>query len=255
MKIVTWNVNSLKVRLHHVLRWLEENNPDIVGLQETKTIDANFPEAEIREAGYEVIFSGQKTYNGVALLSKTPATDVVTELPGFADEQRRVMAATVGDIRIINLYVPNGEALDSPKFEYKTGWIAGLKEYLSEQIASYPKLVMMGDFNITATSDDVHDPEKLDGHIHCSELEREWLQEIIDMGVTDTYRMFEQEPKSFSWWDYRGGSFWKNRGLRIDYVFASDEMKQRCTGCKIDKRERQFKQPSDHAPVMAEFSS
>jgi exodeoxyribonuclease-3 len=165
MKIVTWNVNSLKVRLHHVLRWLEENNPDIVGLQETKTIDENFPEAEIREAGYEVIFSGQKTYNGVALLSKTPATDVVTELPGFADEQRRVMAATVGDIRIINLYVPNGEALDSPKFEYKTGWIAGLKEYLSEQVASYPKLVMMGDFNITATKCLSKNPSRLAGGI------------------------------------------------------------------------------------------
>lgn len=254
MKIATWNVNSLKVRLHHVQRWLTENEPDIVGLQETKTIDENFPAAEIREAGYEVVFAGQKTYNGVALLSKIPATDVVTDLPGLDDPQRRVLAATVGGVRIINLYVPNGEALDSPKFVYKTGWIAALKDYVREQLELYPNLVMMGDFNITATSDDVHDPSKLDGNIHCSQIERQWLQEIQDLGVTDTFRMFEQEAQSFSWWDYRGGSFWKNKGLRIDYVFASDDMKNRCTGCKIDKRERQFKQPSDHAPVIAEFN-
>ena len=253
MKIATWNVNSLKVRLHHVLRWLEENEPDILGLQETKMTDDVFPAEEIRAAGYEVVFAGQKTYNGVAVLAKAEIADAVTDFPNFEDEQRRVMAVTVNGVRIINLYVPNGQALDSPKFEYKRGWIAALHNYLKDQLAEHDKLVMMGDFNITADDADVHDPDAWRDEIHCSTIEREWLQGLKDLGVTDTFRQFEQEEKSFSWWDYRGGAFWKNKGLRIDYVFASDAMSQNCSECRIDKRERRFKQPSDHAPVIATF--
>lgn len=253
MKIATWNVNSLKVRLHHVLRWLEENEPDVLGLQETKTTDDVFPAEELRAAGYEVVYAGQKTYNGVALLAKTEISDVVTDFPDLDDPQRRVLAATVNGVRIINLYVPNGQALDSPKFEYKTQWIAALNSYLKTQLAEHPKLVMMGDFNITTDDADVHDPAAWAGEIHCSDIERQWLQELKDLGVKDSFRLFEQDEKSFSWWDYRGGAFWKNKGLRIDYVFASEAMAQVCSECRIDKRERQFKQPSDHAPVIASF--
>lgn len=257
-KIATWNVNSLKVRLHHVLRWLEENQPDVLGLQETKMTDDVFPAEEIRAAGYEVVFAGQKTYNGVAVLARkeianTLTADVVTDLPGIEDPQRRVMVVTVNGVRVVNLYVPNGEALDSPKFEYKTRWITALHAYLQEQLAAHDKLVMMGDFNITTDDADVYDPAEWGDGIHASAIEREWLQGLKDLGVIDTFRQFEQDAKSFSWWDYRGGSFWKNKGLRIDYVFASEAMSNVCTECRIDKRERQFKQPSDHAPVIATF--
>lgn len=252
--IATWNVNSLKVRLHHVLRWLEENQPDVLGLQETKMTDDVFPAAELEAAGYKVVFAGQKTYNGVAVLAKTEIADVVTDFPNFEDEQRRVLACTVNGVRVINLYVPNGQALDSPKFEYKRGWIAALHDYLGQQLAEHDKLVMMGDFNITTDDADVHDPEAWREEIHCSSIEREWLEGLKAQGVTDCFRLFENEPGSFSWWDYRGGAFWKNKGLRIDYVFASKSLADNCSECRIDKRERRFKQPSDHAPVIATFT-
>lgn len=252
-KIATWNVNSLKVRLHHVLRWLEENQPDVLGLQETKTTDDVFPAAELEAAGYKVVFAGQKTYNGVAVLAKADIADAVTDFPGFEDEQRRIMAVTVNGVRVINLYVPNGQDLDSPKFEYKRQWIEALNRYLKNQLAEHDKLVMMGDFNITTDDADIYDPADWGDGIHASPIEREWLQGLKDLGVIDTYRQFEQDEKSFSWWDYRGGAFWKNKGLRIDYVFASEAMSKVCTECRIDKRERQFKQPSDHAPVIASF--
>lgn len=253
MKIATWNVNSLNVRLPHVLRWLEDNDPDILGLQETKLTDDKFPIAEIEAAGYQVSFAGQKTYNGVAVISRTAATDVVTDLPGLDDPQRRVLCATVGNIRIMNLYIPNGQALDSPKFEYKMGWLTALQAYLEAQLAEHPKLIMMGDFNITTDDADVYDPDAMRDDIHCSPAERSHLNAMLDLGLTDTFRQFEQEPESFSWWDYRGGAFWKNRGLRIDYIMATKTMSEACTGCMINKRVRMRKQPSDHAPVVAEF--
>lgn len=253
MKIASWNVNSLKVRLHHVLRWLDENQPDVLGLQETKMTDDVFPVAEIQAAGYQVQFAGQKTYNGVALLSKQDASDIQVDLPGLEDPQRRVMIATVNGVRIFNLYVPNGQALDSEKFEYKRGWLQALHSHLTSQLEQHPNLVMMGDFNITADDRDVHDPEAWRDKIHCSEVERSWLQGLQDLGVHDSYRLFEQEAETFSWWDYRGGAFWKNRGLRIDYAFVSEALKGKCTSSRIDKRERRFKQPSDHAPVIIEL--
>lgn len=254
MKIATWNVNSLNVRLPHVLRWLDDHQPDILALQETKLTDDKFPTEEIAAAGYHYAFAGQKTYNGVAILAKDEITDVVTDFPDLDDPQRRVLAATINGVRIIDLYVPNGQALDSPKFEYKMQWLDGLENFLTTELATHEKLVMLGDFNITYDDRDVHDPAAWENKIHCSDIERQRLQRLLDIGVTDCFRQFDQEPDTFSWWDYRGGAFWKNRGLRIDYLFASAAMAAVCTSCDIDKRTRMRKQPSDHAPVFAEFS-
>ncbi len=257
MKIASWNVNSLKVRMPHLLQWLEAARPDLLGLQETKCGDEAFPLADIEASGYRVIFSGQKTYNGVAILSRLDAApqDVVTELPGMPDPQRRVLAATYGDIRFINLYVPNGGSVGSDKYTYKLQWLGKLHDYLAVQLAQHAKLVVVGDFNIAPAAGDVHDPELWDGQVLFSEPERAALHDLFGLGLVDTFRLFDQEEASFSWWDYRQGAFRRNRGLRIDHVLASAAMAASCRSSTIDVAPRRWERPSDHAPVLAEFAA
>lgn len=253
-KIATWNVNSLRVRLAHVLEWLENTHPDILAIQETKLVDQNFPIEEINDAGYQAVYSGQKTYNGVAILSKTPATDVITDIPGLDDTQRRLLAATFGDIRIVNVYVPNGQSVGSEKYQYKLDWLSKLTAYISDQLKHYPQLVLLGDFNIAPDDRDVHDPEQWEGQILCSKAERAAFQEIRNAGLVDTYRLFEREEKEYSWWDYRMAGFRRNLGLRIDLILASEKLRESCLSCNIDKEPRKWERPSDHAPVIAHFN-
>ena len=254
MKISSWNVNSLRVRLPHVLDWLQENQPDVLALQETKMTDDVFPAEEIREAGFEVAFAGQKTYNGVAVISKSPLTDIVNDVPDLQDPQRRILGATVDGVRILNLYVVNGKAVGDEKYDWKLHWLEKVSDYIEHQLQEYDKFVVMGDFNIAPADEDVHDPEAWKGRILCSEPEREALQRLFDMGLTDTFRLFEQEEKSFSWWDYRAAGFRRNLGLRIDLILSSAKMTQACTAAWIDKSPRRLERPSDHTPVIAEFA-
>lgn len=258
MKLASWNVNSLKVRLPHVLDWLAEHQPDILGLQETKTIDENFPLEEIEAAGYQVNFAGQKTYNGVAIISKLSATDIITDLPGLDDPQRRVLGATIahesGDLRFLNLYVPNGSEVGSEKYEYKLGWLEALNKYVETQIKEHKNFVMVGDFNIAPDDRDLWDPEGWKDKILVSPLERAALQRLLDMGLSDTFRLFKQEEELYSWWDYRAAGFRRNHGMRIDLLLSSPAMTGRCTASYIDKEPRKLERPSDHAPVVAEFS-
>jgi exodeoxyribonuclease-3 len=253
LKIATWNVNSLKVRLPQVLEWLVTEQPDILGLQETKLPDDRFPVADIEAAGYRVSYAGQKTYNGVALLSRIAAGDVVTDLPGLADPQRRVLAASFGKLRVLNLYVPNGQAVDSDKYVYKLDWLAKLRDFLADELGRHAHLVMMGDFNIAPADRDVHDPKAWEGSVLCSDAERAALRALAETGVVDVFRQFEQPDGAFSWWDYRMNAFRRNLGLRIDLILASDAMSRRCTACRIDVEPRRNERPSDHAPVIAEF--
>jgi len=254
MQIASWNVNSLKVRLEHLVEWLDFVQPDIVALQETKTLDENFPVEAINAAGYEVVFSGQKTYNGVAILSKQKATDIVMEVPGLEDPQRRFLAATVGDIRILCLYVVNGQEIGSDKFDYKLAWLEKVTSFIRKDIKKYSDYIVLGDFNICHTAADVHDPAAWKDRIFCSVEERAALQEILDLGFVDTYRLFDQAESSWSWWDYRGGNFRRNIGLRIDLILASSELAKHCVCSEIDVEPRTWERPSDHAPVLAKFS-
>jgi len=253
VKIATWNVNSLRVRLDHVRDWLTSADPDVLGLQETKLTDDKFPIAEFEELGYKCAFSGQPTYNGVALISREPAADVVTSLDGFDDSQRRVLGATVGGVRVLNLYVPNGQSVDSEKYEYKLEWLAALAAHLRSDLDRYEHVVVMGDFNIAPADQDVHDPADWEGKILCSPKERTALQDIVDLGFTDTFRLFDQAENSFSWWDYRAAAFRRNRGLRIDLILATAALTEVCTACAIDTAPRRLERPSDHAPVFAVF--
>ena len=253
MKIASWNVNSLRVRLPHVLDWLADNQPDILALQETKMTDDQFPADEILSAGYEVTFSGQKTYNGVAILSKAQQLEVVTDVPGLDDPHRRILAATLGDLRLLNLYVVNGQEVGSEKYEWKLHWLEKVSDYIDQQQAVYDKFVVVGDFNIAPADEDTWDPELWRDRILCSAPERAALQRIQDAGLVDTFRLFEQEPATFSWWDYRAAGFRRNHGLRIDLVLASKAMSQACTASYVDKEPRKLERPSDHAPVVAEF--
>lgn len=253
-KIATWNVNSLKVRLPQVLDWLAREQPDVLALQETKLQDADFPAADIEAAGYHVAYAGQKTYNGVAVLSREPGSARVTDLPGLDDPQRRVLGLSVGALRVLDLYVPNGQEVGSEKYAYKLGWLAALADYVAAQLAEHPQLVVLGDFNIAPDDRDVHDPEAWRDKILCSEAERAALRRLLDLGLSDTFRLFEQEPKSFSWWDYRGMGFRRNLGLRIDLILASAPLAARCRTCRVDKAPRKLERPSDHAPVVAEFA-
>jgi exodeoxyribonuclease-3 len=255
MKIATWNVNSLKVRLPQVLDWLSLAEPDVLALQETKLTDDKFPAAEIEAAGYHSVFSGQKTYNGVALLSKKAGTHVVRDIPGVDDPQRRVIAAAYGDMRVINLYVPNGESVDSDKYQYKLGWLAKLADFAMQELKRYPKLVMLGDFNIAPQDRDVHDPLMWEGKVLCSAPERQAFQRLLETGLFDTFRLFDQAEKQFSWWDYRMNAFRRNMGLRIDHILASKPLCKKCRSCVIDKAPRKNERPSDHTPVVAEFES
>ena len=251
MRLATWNVNSLNVRLPHVLKWLEENPIDVLCIQETKMTDDKFPQAAIEAAGYHVVFSGQKTYNGVAILSKLPIADVVKNNPLYEDVQQRIIAATINGVRVVCAYVPNGQSIDSDKYQYKLGWLAAFHDWLKEEAAQHPQLAVVGDYNIAPEDRDVHDPAAWEGQVLVSVPERAALQRLLDIGLADAYRLFEQADKSFSWWDYRALGFRLNKGLRIDHILLSPALVQRCSACIIDRVPRKWEQPSDHAPVVA----
>ncbi len=253
MKFATWNVNSLNVRLPQVLDWLAANPVDALVLQETKMTDDKFPTLEIGAAGYQVQWFGQKTYNGVALISREPALDVVKNIPGLADPQARVIAATVGGVRVIGAYFPNGEALSSDKFIYKMAWLEALRTWLADEVQAHDKLVLMGDFNIAPEDRDCYDPAAFVGQTHCSPQERAHFQGLLDLGLVDAYRLFDQAPKTYSWWDYRNLAFRKNQGLRIDHILVSAGLKDSVKACVIDKQTRKNERPSDHAPVIVEL--
>jgi exodeoxyribonuclease-3 len=254
LKIASWNVNSLKVRLTQVLAWSAAAQPDVLALQETKLTDDRFPVEELQEAGYHSLCSGQKTYNGVAILSRHVGVDPVTDIPGMGDHQRRILAATVGDVRIVNLYVVNGSEVGSEKFDYKLQWLQGVTDWLTSELRQHPNLVVLGDFNIAPDDRDVYDPEEWREKILCSTPERQALGRILDLGLQDTFRLFDQVPGVFSWWDYRMNMFRRKMGLRIDLLLASQAMAQRCTASYVDLEPRRQERPSDHAPVVAEFS-
>ena len=253
MKLATWNVNSIRQRLPHVLDWLNVNEPDVLALQEIKTEADKFPLAEIEASGCHCILSGQKAYNGVALISREEPADVILDIPDFADEQRRVIAASYGDTRIINVYVPNGQSVDSDKYRYKLDWLDALHGYLDRELKKYKKLAIVGDFNIAPDDRDVHDPELWRDQVLCSGPERERLAALLGLGLVDTFRLSEQPEKSFSWWDYRQMGFRLNRGLRIDLILASKALAADCSATLIDKLPRKLEKPSDHAPVLAVF--
>lgn len=255
MKIATWNVNSLKVRLPHVLDWLAASNADVLCLQETKLTDDNFPVDDISAAGYQVAYSGQKTYNGVAIISKQEPVDIVTDVPGLDDPQRRILAATIGDVRVLDLYVVNGQEVGSDKYKHKLFWLEKVTDYIASQLKEHEKFVVVGDFNIAPADEDVHDPEEWHERILCSTPEREALQKMLALGLSDTFRLFDQDEASFSWWDYRAAAFRRNRGLRIDLILASEALGKACTACYIDKEPRRLERPSDHTPVVAEFDA
>ncbi|MDH4180464.1 MAG: exodeoxyribonuclease III [Betaproteobacteria bacterium] len=256
MKLVTWNVNSLNVRLPRLLAWLAAHRPDVVCLQETKLEDARFPHAELRAAGYASHASGQKTYNGVALLVRDglAATDVAAGLPGFADEQKRMIAATVAGVRVICAYVPNGQEVGSDKYAYKLAWCAAATAMLRDALSAHAQLAFCGDMNIAPEPRDVHDPAAWEGQVLFSEPERAQFRDWIALGLVDSFRLFDQPPNAFSWWDYRMLAFPKNRGLRIDHVLLSPALARRCTAARIDRNERKGEKPSDHAPVIAELA-
>ncbi len=253
MKIASWNVNSLNVRLPHVLAWSEVALPDVLALQETKLVDERFPREELAAIGYQSAFSGQKTYNGVAVLSREEACDPVTDIPGLDDPQRRILAVTVGNVRIVNLYVVNGSEVGSEKFDYKLHWLERVTSWLAAEAAQHENLVVLGDFNIAPDDRDVYDPEEWREKILCSTPERDALGRILDLGLTDTFRLFDQEERTWSWWDYRMNMFRRKLGLRIDLVLASAAMAKRCTASYIDIEPRRQERPSDHAPAIAEF--
>jgi len=254
LKLATWNVNSLKVRLPQVLEWTAKHRPDALCLQETKLLDENFPAADIQAAGYQPLFSGQKTYNGVAILARAAAADAVTAIPGFADEQKRVLAATVDGVRVICAYVPNGESVESEKYQYKLRWLAAFRGWLQAELAQHPRLAVLGDYNVAPEDRDVHDPAAWEGKVLCSKPEREAFGNLVGLGLKDSFRLFEQPEKSFTWWDYRMNAFRRKLGLRIDHILLSEELAKACTACTIDIEPRKNERPSDHAPVVAELN-
>ena len=253
MKLATWNVNSLKVRLPHLLDWLVANPVEVVCLQELKQQDADFPQAELQTAGYQSVFSGQKTYNGVAILSRTPISDVQFGIPDFEDEQKRVIAATINGIRVVCVYIPNGQSLDSDKYQYKLKWLAALHNWLAKELQRYPKLALLGDFNIAPEDRDLYDPVGWAGNVLVSAPERSAFQGLLQLGLHDSFRLFEQAEKSYSWWDYRMMAFRRNMGLRIDHILISESLAEKCSSCVIDKTPRKLERPSDHTPVIAEI--
>lgn len=275
MKLATWNVNSLTVRLPQVLDWLQANPVDVLALQELKMADDKFPHAAFAQVGYSAQSFGQKTYNGVALLSRMPAKDVVKNIPGFDDDMARVISATFplgdahtdyseknselsfkeGALRVICAYFPNGQEPGSDKFEYKMAWLQGLRTWLRAELQTWPHLVLMGDFNITFDDADVWDPEGMRDQIHCTDEERYHLQALIALGLSDAHRLFPQPPKSYSWWDYRDMAFRRNRGMRIDHILVSQALRPTVRSCLIDKAPRKNERPSDHAPVVLELTA
>jgi exodeoxyribonuclease-3 len=255
MKLAAWNLNSLKVRLPHLLDWITSQQVDVICLQETKLEDHNFPRAELEAAGYQVAFSGQKTYNGVAIAARNALGDIQIDNPHFPDPQKRLIAATVGDVRVISAYFPNGQAVGSDKYAYKLEWLAALKVWLSEELAQHEKLALCGDFNIAPTDADVHNPKAWAGQILCSDAERAAFRALLDLGLSDSFRLFPQAEKSFSWWDYRMLGFQKNQGLRIDHILLSAPLAAHCIAAGIDRAPRKLERPSDHAPVWADIKS
>ncbi len=254
MKIASWNVNSLNVRMPHLTDWLKSAAPDIVALQETKTEDAKFPAAALAELGYQSVFSGQKTYNGVAVLARVAPDAMLTDIDGLTDPQRRILAVTVDGVRIVNLYVVNGQEVGSEKFAYKLDWLAKVRAFLADEIRRYPNLVVLGDFNIAPDDRDVHDPQAWHEQILCSTPERDALKAILAVGLHDSFRLFDDGAGHYSWWDYRQGAFRRNLGLRIDLVLASDALRARCRAASIDRAPRTWERPSDHAPVVLELA-
>ncbi|HEY4555798.1 MAG TPA: exodeoxyribonuclease III [Lysobacter sp.] len=255
MKIASWNVNSLNVRLPHLQAWLEQARPDIVGLQETKLEDSRFPDAALAALGYRSVFAGQKTYNGVAILSREPAADVQIGIPGFDDEQRRVIAATVAGVRVVNLYVVNGQSVGSDKYAYKLRWLEAVHDWLERELRAHPRMVVLGDFNIAPDARDVHDPLLWhDGHILTSTAEREALRRLCALGLHDAFRLHHEAGEVFSWWDYRQAAFRRNLGLRIDLTLVSDALRAACIGAGIDREPRRWERPSDHAPAWVELA-
>jgi len=252
VRIATWNVNSLRVRLPHLLDWLRDARPDAACLQETKTEDANFPVAELRAAGYESVFCGQKSYNGVAILSRTPIADARHGIPDFADDPKRCIHATINGIRVVCLYAPNGEAPGTDKYAYKLRWYAQLARWLGQLNA--PNLAVLGDMNVAPEDRDVHNPKRWEGKIHVSEPERAALRTVLDAGLVDAFRLFPQPERSFTWWDYRLKAFERGWGLRIDLAMLTPALAKRCTACTIDLAPRRRERPSDHAPVVVELS-
>ena len=253
MKLATWNVNSLRVRLPHVLDWLAANTPDVLCLQETKLEDAAFPFAEFAAVGYRSLHDGQKTYNGVAILARDEPADVVRGIPEFDDPQKRIIAATVGGVRVVCAYFPNGQSVDSDKYHYKLRWLRALTAWLKDELQRHPELALLGDFNIAPEDCDVYDPVAWQGQVLCSESEREAFRGLVALGLVDAFRLFPQTDKSYSWWDYRMMAFRRNLGLRIDHILMSAPLAARCGACSIDRAPRKLERPSDHAPVMAEL--
>jgi exodeoxyribonuclease-3 len=255
VKLATWNVNSLNVRLPHVLDWLRDNPIDVLCLQETKQEDSKFPYDDLKAAGYHAIHSGQKTYNGVAILSKHAMSDVEYGIANFEDEQKRVISATINGVRVVCVYVVNGQAVDSDKYAYKMRWLKALNAWLVDELKKYPNLVLLGDYNIAPEDRDCHDPAAWVGQVLVSPPEREAFQQLIALGLHDSFRLFEQPEKSFSWWDYRMMGFRRNFGMRIDHILVSDALKAKCTAAYIDKNPRKLERPSDHTPVVLELNS
>lgn len=253
MKLATWNINSLSVRLPQVLDWLQTNPVDVLALQELKLTDDKFPAAALQEAGYHAECFGQKTYNGVALLSRAPIAQVVRNIPGFDDDMARVISGEVGGVRVVGAYFPNGQAPGTDKFEYKMHWLKGLRDWLRLELEKHLRLVLMGDYNITFDDADVWDPVGLKDTIHCTEDERYQLRALVALGLVDAYRLFPHPPKSYSWWDYRDMAFRRNRGMRIDHILVSSALKDKVRACEIDRAPRKNERPSDHAPVVLEL--
>ena len=253
MKLATWNVNSLAVRLPQLLDWLAAQQPDVLVLQETKLSDDRFPHAEILAAGWHSVWFGQKTYNGVALLARTEPMDVVKSIPGFDDAQARVIAATVAGLRVVGAYFPNGQAPGSDKFANKMTWLTALQAWLADELARHPGLVLMGDYNIAPEDRDVCDPVAWAGQIHCTDEERAHFRGLQSLGLVDSFRLFDQPPRLWSWWDYRNLAFRRNQGLRIDHILVSQALLPRVRACTIDKLPRKNERPSDHAPVIVEL--
>lgn len=251
MQLATWNVNSLKVRLPQVLDWLQQRPVDVLCLQELKQEDKVFPLEAFTDLGYHSLFLGQKTYNGVAILSKQPATEVQYNLPNLEDEQKRLLAATINGVRVVCGYFPNGQSLDSEKYPYKLKWLQALGDWLEQQLQTYPQLALLGDYNIAPEDRDVHDPAAWEGQVLVSEPERAAFQRLQAMGLHDSFRLFDQEEQSFSWWDYRAAGFRRNLGLRIDHILLTKPLADKCSACEIDKAPRKLERPSDHAPVVA----
>jgi exodeoxyribonuclease-3 len=253
MQVATWNVNSLRVRMPQLTEWVGTSPVDVLALQEIKLQDEEFPRAEIEALGFKAVWSGQKTYNGVALLARRAIADVVPGIPDYADEQRRVLAATIDGIRLINVYVPNGQSVGSEKFAYKLEWFEALRTYVTAELGRHSRLIVLGDFNVAPEDRDVHDPAAWEGQVHVSPEERQALAQLLAVGLKDTFRLFQQPAGVYSWWDYRGGAFRRNHGLRIDLILASEALSQACQSCRIEREPRTWERPSDHTLVVARF--